>query len=660
MIQIYATFERELMRNELSGYTVFTVSLADVISAKQNDARITKKMVCSGYISTFLRGTPLLLSGEIQVNKYGVELAVTAVQTKSWDQASLVSYLTNLGINYQEAVDIGKKFPDLLNMATKPNLPILLTKEIESLSLERAIILGQKIAQSEVLREVYYFIAPAGGNWQTCKKLFSMYGLTTKAMLMENPYAGMKAGMSFLSCDKLLAPETYSALSENRIEAAVIAAIQKSQNMGNTCIAENELCRMTQTLLHQGRKDQKVPASLILQTVRSSKYVTIEQQPDENWVYSTKTWNAECNVARHLIRLLNTAESLNYDPHIVDEAEKECGMKYSPQQRLCFSLIQKSGVAIVTGGPGTGKTTTVKGIISAYEKLNPDKKIKLCAPTGRASQRMAESTGREATTIHRLLDFRPFGNDETYKDASNPIDADLIVVDESSMLDIAIAAIFLDAVKSGTLVIFIGDINQLPAVGAGNVLHDMIEAKIPTVNLMTVYRQGSESPIIANAAYINSGMQWAVLTDDYSIEKCADASLVALRCKELGCRKFNPEKPFDFQILTPTHKGLAGVSALNAAIQETVNPHKKGKPEIKYGSHIFRQGDKVIMLQNNYDKGYYNGDLGIVDSITDKMLKIYLVDQKRCIDLTASNLQDVSLAYAMTVHKTQGSGATRS
>ena len=375
-------------------------------------------------------------------------------------------------------------------------------------------------------------------------------------------------------------------------------------------------------------------------------------------IYLKWLYRAEEETARQLQRLMRSSQPLEFDPDIADWAEANCGIKYAPQQRESFKLIEKTGVAVITGGPGTGKTTTVNGLIAAYEKLNPNKVIRLCAPTGRAAQRMTESTGREAVTIHRLLEFRPFGNDTVHKNAADPIIADLIVVDEASMLDIELASIFLSAVQSGTLVLFIGDINQLPSVGPGDVLHDLIDSEcIPTVQLSTVYRQGSQSPIIVNSKRINEGLNCAVTDDDYHMDVLEDASTILLRTIQLVASMYDPQKPFDVQVLAPTHKGDAGVGMINTMLQDVLNP-PNGQPEMKYGSRIYRVGDKVILLNNNYSVGYFNGDIGTVKDITSEGIEIEILD--KTLKLTKSEMEDLNLAYCMSIHKSQGSGATRS
>ena len=283
--------------------------------------------------------------------------------------------------------------------------------------------------------------------------------------------------------------------------------------------------------------------------------------------------------------------------------------------------------------------------------MYPDNIIKLCAPTGRAAQRMTESTGMEAVTIHRLLEYFVSGDKVFHKDAKNPIVADLIVVDEMSMTDTELMSIFLQAVQDGTLVMLVGDIYQLPSVGPGDVLHDIIfSEKLPVFRLTKVYRQAGDSPIVTNANKINDGHTDLIETEDFEIivvqndEECKEKIL------ELTKQYYDASKPFDMQILAPSKKYESGTKNLNKVIQEAVNPGKKG---FVFGDTTYRVGDKIIMLNNNYQSGYFNGDVGYVVSINDEGVVVNILDNE--ITITKNMMDDMSLAYSVTVHKSQGS-----
>ena len=374
--------------------------------------------------------------------------------------------------------------------------------------------------------------------------------------------------------------------------------------------------------------------------------------------YNKKLYQAETRIAKNLIRLSSMTDKKNqgWNPRLIEYAQTACQINYGEQQRRAFSTVLSSkGLKVVIGGPGTGKTTTIKGIILAYKKIFPDNKVKLCAPTGRAAQRMAESTGMEATTVHRLLDYRPYGDSSIHKDANDPIMADLIVVDEMSMMNIELFDIFLSAIKTGTTIIFVGDTHQLEAVGAGSILKDLLEMPetiTQKCELTDVFRQKGGSPIIENSMRINRGETTLETRDDFQIlhKKYEEES----RDKVMEIMKglYNPDDPFETQILCPSRKGEAGITNLNTLLQQEFNPGKKG---LQYGSTKFRVGDKIMMTNNNYDSTclFYNGDIGVIKEIHPNGMDVEIRGEILRIKRQMLNL--VQLSYGMTIHKSQGS-----
>lgn len=659
LIRTLGTYKKTVYRNDYTGYCIFQVTAADESQLKSQDKRLSGKITCLGVIPDFRPDTPLYLEGYAEKTKFGMQLRVTEIKEKSWDVNGLSAYLCNIcvGVGVTTANAIAERYSEtLFEMVKKENAAEILSETITSLSYETAVLLCETIGITGAQKEVYDEIVNFGGNWQQANKISKTYGANAIKELRSNPYeVGMKHGMDFQVCDKLAKKCGMSATDEARIRQALISAFESEKSQGHVYSTENEVCRKARNLIKKSVfAERDIPSAMILQTLAEDDIFVMDYDEEGNEaIYLKWLFRAEKDVANQLLRLKNTAVELNYDPSVVEWAEANCGIKYAPQQRESFELIRKTGVAVVTGGPGTGKTTTVNGLISAYEKLNPNKIIRLCAPTGRAAQRMTESTGREAVTIHRLLDFRPFGGDTVHKNAADPIIADLIVVDEASMLDIELASIFLAAVQSGALVLFIGDIHQLPPVGPGDVLHDLIDSGvIPTVQLSTVYRQGSQSPIIVNAKRINEGLQYMVEDPDYQTEIYDDPSLILMRIIDLVLSLHNPDNPFETQVLAPTHKGDAGVAIINQELQAVLNP-PNGQPEIKYGNRIYRVGDKVILLNNNYATGYYNGDIGIVKDVSDDGIDIDI--SGRVLHLARSEMEDLNLAYCMSVHKSQGS-----
>lgn len=356
-----------------------------------------------------------------------------------------------------------------------------------------------------------------------------------------------------------------------------------------------------------------------------------------------------------------SCENQSFSPDLILYAARACKMNYGEQQRSAFPMVlRKKGVKILTGGPGTGKTTTILGILLAYKRMHPKDTIRLCAPTGRAAQRMAESTHMEAVTVHRLLDLKPYGDTTVCKDSSDPIDADLIVVDEMSMINIEVFDLLLEAIKTGTTLVLVGDINQLESVGAGAVLHDLLEAPeslIPRTMLTDVFRQKGDSSIISNAIRINAGITTLDERPDFQVIHTKSAEESLEQVKSLMKKLYNPEEPFSTQILCPARKGISGVENMNIALQALLNPQTKG---ITYGSIKYRLNDKVMFYKNNYsissyegEIGLYNGDIGKIVKVSESGLTVNVRNSH--YEITRDLMDNLGLSYAMTIHKSQGS-----
>lgn len=363
---------------------------------------------------------------------------------------------------------------------------------------------------------------------------------------------------------------------------------------------------------------------------------------------------AEKNVARQYARLENSKKNLSFDKKMVDEIEAKVGIKYAPQQRGAFDMCNSTGIKILTGGPGTGKTSTLKGILEALRIIIPSAVIKCCAPTGRAAQRMKESTGLESQTVHRLCEYRPFDN-ESYssKNETDPIDADIIVVDEVSMLDINLASMLLSAVRDGSFVLFVGDINQLESVGPGSVLRDLIASeKVPVYQLTKVYRQSEDSQIVANANKVKDGNMDIKEAEDFKVIRCLNEADVTIETMKIFKKNYDKEKPFDFQVLSPIKASLAGVNHINEIAQQEIYADNSTK-HITVSRKKYHIGDKIIFLQNEPSRGFYNGDCGTITEINGNDIIIDIPGES--ITLSKEDFSCLKLAYDITIHKSQGS-----
>lgn len=662
-INTHATIKRILFRDNLSGFAIVAVTASpESFNSEESGLSafgFSREFVCKGVIPECSPGMPVFIEGEPSENTRGKQVQITDIRLETWDEACLANFIQAAcnGIGKIGSQNIAKAVPNLVDIASMSNGAEVLVTKVPSLSLATATELCASINRFVLQREVYRRLAPYGATWASVLKLVAKHGRKTLELLEEKPYEiGDSCHFSFAVSDQIAKAGARSATAPDRVQAAIKAAFKAEQAQGNVCSAIDTICAKAKQIVQKnGCYAEAIPSACFMQQVYDDDLFVVENtRYGEEFVFSKPMWYSERAVADHAKRLMRSAQALPYQEDSVEWAEKECGIQYAPQQKACFDLIRKSGIAIITGGPGTGKSTTLNGLIAAYERNNPNGKIALCAPTGRAAQRIKETTKRKAWTVHRLLGMRPFGNDMVYRTAANPIEADLVVVDEASMLDTELTALLFGAVKTGALLVLLGDVNQLPSVGAGNILRDLIDCeRIPTVQLRTVYRQGKQSPIVQNATRINDGYtDFAITQNEFSYAEAQTSLDLQMLVCGIASDQYDPQAPFDFQILCPAHKGDVGVAKLNALLQEMLNPPSK-TPEYRYGSRTYRVRDKVIMLNNNYDAGYFNGDIGVVTLVTPVGIRVRIGEKE--LDLTRSEMEDVNLAYAMSIHKSQGS-----
>lgn len=657
-IEFLGTIVSQRFRDENSGYTIFLVSPA---KKGPNDEDI----ICTGVIPDYINGTPVSIKGYWELNKkfQSRQIRTLDVNICSFDIATTATFITSIcDITPTIAIEIAKYVGnDISSFVLKEDAAEELSKNINKLDYDLAVVLINILRNNILVKRIYDLLGTFGiKKYNAAVKIAKKYDLAAEESLKMNPYSvGLFNGLSFADCDSIAAESGIKGVetSSIRLTAAVEAAQRLAAENGHMYSLLPQILSLSNGILKKsGLYKRIVPPALLINAIEKSKN-TVFEMDDKGCeaVYLKKNLELEKNISKQITRLMSSREKLNYSKDISEQLEKELNIKYAPAQKKAFSLAKETGVAVLTGGPGTGKTTTVNGILMAIERQNPSKSIALVAPTGRAAQRMTESTHREASTIHRLLNYSPFGGGVTYKTQEDPIDADIIIVDESSMIDAELCSIFLSAVKPGSLVLFIGDTAQLPSVGAGTVLKDLITSGIvPVVRLKTVFRQGEESSIIRNSELINNGDYRLPLAEDFQLYFRNDEEGVADYLIACGTDYFNRKNPFYSQILIPTKNGVAGVKEINRRMQERINPKAPDKKELKYGEDVFRIGDKVLLTQNNYEQGYFNGDIGIIEDINEKSLLLN-INGKSELDFPKSCLEDLSLAYAMTVHKSQGS-----
>lgn len=650
-VQIYGTYDRTLFRDEKSGATGFTLKPAVPVREQNKFGSI----VCTGRIISYPCKMPLLVSGEFSETDYGKQLVLHSVREYVWDKNSAVTFLSSGAfedVGFAAASEIADKVGyDLFTLAYQNDIAQRMKRACRKISLKTAKGICERLRLLTAARELFDYLKRYDGNWSVTERLVKVHGEEAKVRLCEHPYTvGMASGLSFNLCDRLGKDLGFHPVCKERLEAISKTALRRLASEGHVFAPYNDVYREVGYIAKQSSFDADIPETLLFDSIRRNDELVIEEGTPP-LIYLRNLYEAETGIAESIKRLTENARSLPFEDKLIQYAEQKCGMLFQNEQRQCFDLIKKTGIAVITGTPGTGKTSCVAGLLCAYEKMCPGKTVRLCAPTGRAAQRLAESTGRDAVTIHRLLSCNP--EQRLRKESISTLDADLIVVDEGSMLSVVLADMLLSAVKNGALVLIIGDINQLPSVEAGDVLHDIIYSEAVSVcQLRKVHRQASDSPIIRNAGLINAGFYDIEEDERFTIrasekqEGIADNVLMAVR--EL----YNPKQPFATQVLSPVYRQEAGVSRLNKLLQAALNP-KKEQRELWYGGKVFRERDKVILLSNNYAMGYYNGDIGIITEVGEAFVTAQIGDRQVC--LTSGMLDDIDLAYCISIHKAQGS-----
>ena len=657
------TVQSVIFQNEENGYTVLRLVTEE-----------GELITVVGCIPCAAPGEHLGVSGTWETHpQHGTQLRAEEVERRLPEDAEeLISYLGS-GICKGLGPATARRLVERFGAETAD----VISSQPEKLSLikgitaRRAMEISESFRRHMGLRRLMAFLAQYGLPPVLAIRLRQIYGDGALDAIRRDPYllSADAGGLPFSAADEIAMSMGFSARSPERLRSALLFELSHNEGNGHVFLPRPKLLAATAQLL--GDEDGVEEA---LDTLIDEGKVSSETVANVEACYLLRLHEAEDYACRKLLNLLSaTADVSSRAGRTVDEIEQSQGITYAPLQRKAVELAAEHGVLILTGGPGTGKTTTVRGIVSLFERMGLA--IVLAAPTGRAAQRLGELTGREAQTIHRLLGMS--WNEATHevtftKGEKEPLEADAVIVDEMSMVDLPLFAALLRALRPGTRLVMVGDADQLPSVGAGNVFSDLIRSgKVETVFLREVFRQAERSAIIRNAHAVNAGEPPRLQNDqgDFYFLCRRDAQRAVSTVVEL-CQSRLPEKmgiPVgDIQVLTPTRKGPAGTENLNRLLQEALNPAKPGQPEIRWGERIFRPGDRVMQTRNDYDilwekedgtvgSGVFNGDVGRIQAIdpAGEWLAILYEDRKALYSLEM--LSEIDLAYAQTVHKAQGS-----
>lgn len=525
--------------------------------------------------------------------------------------------------------------------------------EVDGIGPKRIEMIRKAWQDQKEIKNVMLFLQSHGVSTAYAVKIFKTYGSDSIEIVKDNPYrlADDIWGIGFKTADRIAQAMGYDRESYQRIRSGIIYVLNEFANDGHCFARRTDLIKRSSEILEIGEEDIESAIKNMLE----DKTVIMEY---DDAIYLPPFYHSEVGVARRIAEIVRTkSKYCSYNPsEVIQSIQEECRIQYDDVQVEAIKKAITSKFMVLTGGPGTGKTTTTMAIIKVFEKLKAN--VMLAAPTGRAAKRMSEATGRNAQTVHRLLKYSPL---EGYKNnEENPLDCDVLIIDETSMIDIILMYNLLKAVSNDTVVILVGDVDQLPSVGPGNVLKDIIDSgAVTVVKLNRIFRQAMGSAIIMNAHKINHG-EFPVLkggknSDFFFIEEEDPEKIVELvrqLCKERLPKYYGVDPVNQIQVLCPMLKGAVGAHNLNAVLQEALNP---SDISVKYGGIFYKVNDKVMQIKNNYDKNVFNGDIGRITNIDRGEKVVYIKFDENEVEYDVTELDEVALAYAITVHKSQGS-----
>lgn len=665
-----------IYKNELNSYCIAVFNKTD-----------GNEITVVGYLPFINIGDTLKLHGKmIEHQDYGEQFKIDTFE-KIMPQTldALERYLANgsiKGVGPATAKKIIETFgEDTINVF---KLEPTKLAQIKGITREKAIEISDSFVENWEVWQIVGYLDKFGIGPQSAETIYKKLGVNAIEEIQANPYilVDLVNKVNFNQIDKMALDIGMEYNNEKRIRSGIKHALTLASNNGHCTVLYENLLKFANDLL--GVKQEEIEDVLI--NMKAKKDLVIEERNGEEWVYLMPYYKAEKNIAEKLIQLdeYKNIKKIDRFEKELEVFEKKSNIELSEEQLEAIRAINDHNVCVITGGPGTGKTTIIRTIIDLY-KHNEMKPV-LCAPTGRAAKRMTETTGEEAKTLHRVLEIGSIVSDDTQNINTDfqvaPIDADIIIVDEMSMVDVFLMNYLCKAIYNGTKLVLVGDIDQLPSVGPGNVLRDIIESDtITTITLNKIFRQAAKSKIVVNSHRTNNGENFITkeeakdndyLEDFFFIDE-NNQSKIRYQVISLSGERLKKYGDYDFfkniQIITPTKKGDLGTKELNHLLQEAINPYSEDKKEKKFGDSIFREGDRIMQIKNNYDiywekrnpiyetgSGVFNGEFGTIKQINEqeKNIKIQFDDEK-VVWYQFNELEQIDLAYAITVHKAQGS-----
>lgn len=663
-----------IYRNEINSYTIATFETDE------------EETTVVGYLPFIEKGDSLKITGNfVEHPEYGRQLKIeTFEKLMPEDLDSIENYLANgkfKGIGPATAKRMVNTFgKDVINIIKFEPEKLSCIKGITE---EKAIEISQSFNENWEVWQIVSYLEKFGIGPQSAEEIYKKLGPNTITTIEENPYIliDLTVRVNFAQIDQIAIKIGMDLENDKRIRSGIKYALKLSTNNGHCAVLYENLIQFVKDLLNVS--ESMIENNIIF--LKTKNEIVLEDRENQEWVYLYNYYMAEKNVAESLITLdnyLNVKKISNFEKKL-KKIEKHSDLELSEKQREAVIAVQEHNVCVITGGPGTGKTTIIKTIIEMYKQ--EEKKVVLCAPTGRAAKRMSEATGEEAKTLHRLLEIGKTSSDELQNIDPNvevaPLDADVIIVDEVSMVDIFLMNYLLQAIYKGTKLVLVGDSNQLPSVGPGNVLKDIIQSeRLTTITLNKIFRQAAKSKIILNSHKVNEGISIFSKDEQNENEELIEdfffinetnklkvlenvISLCTGRLERYGNYTFAQ----NIQVISPTKKGELGTRELNKSLQQAINPESEEKNERKYIDSVFREGDRIMQIKNNYDiywekreptlemgKGVFNGEYGTILNIdeVEKKVKIKFDDDK-LVWYNFDELEQIEHSYCITVHKAQ-------
>ena len=642
-----------------------------------------------GYLPFIKKGDTLKIIGKFVEHKdYGEHFKIeTFEKLMPQTLGALETYLANgniKGVGPATASKIVNKFGEDTIHVLKFEPQKL--AQIRGITKDKAIEISESFIENWEVWQIVGFLERFGIGAESAKKVYDLLGINAIAEIEADPYIliDISRGVDFKQIDQMAIELGMEKENQKRVKSGIKYALIKITYNGHCCTLKENLIEYVKTLLNVN--EATIENGII--NLKVNDEIVVEDRNGEEWIYLYSFYNAENQIARNILELdkyRNVKKVSNIEKEL-NLVEKRTDIILSEKQKEAIRAINDNNVTIITGGPGTGKTTIIKSIIEIYKQKKY--KIVLCAPTGRAAKRMTETTGEEASTLHRLLEIGKvdeeslFKKDNEYQGA--PIDGDIIIVDEVSMVDMFIMSYLLDCIYKGTKLILVGDCDQLPSVGPGSVLKDLIASeRIVTVHLDKIFRQAAKSKIIVNAHRVNNGKKFISKEDpemeedskqDFFFIKENNQEKVLEQVLSLCNGRLKKFGDYDFfesiQVLSPTKKGLLGTKEMNKALQEELNPHREGEAEKNSMGAIFRIGDRIMQIKNNYDmywekknegevevgNGVFNGETGTILNINEKEKNICVkFDDDKYVWYEFNDLEQIEHSYCITIHKAQGS-----